>query len=462
MLDSIYPIFYPARMLTDDVLRVLARAGPSPADDVQRAVATSRSTLQRALAELKPRLVTAGRARATRYALRRPVDGVLTPVPVYELDPAGAIRHALTLHPVEPLGFYVEGHVPEVASGFHDTDPADPGPDPFADLPWFLLDIKPSGFLGRAWARAHADWPADPARWSGDDVLRFATHDGTDLPGAFVLGGFARDRLLARAVDRVHEADAIDAYPKLAERALAGPPVGSSAGGEHPKFTASVERDGVLRPCIVKFSPPVSTPGGERWADLLAAEHVAHAVLAEHGLPAAASRLVDAGGRRFLEVERFDRHGERGRSGVASLRSLDRAGVAADNRRWTLVTARLVREGRLTAADHERVAWLESFGLLLANTDMHPGNLSLRMLGTAIRGLAPVYDMLPMFYAPRHGGELPAGRFDPRSELDEFVPGTSDAAREFWGRVSERSDVSADFRALASAHATDAVARSRG
>jgi hypothetical protein len=63
------------------------------------------------------------------------------------------------------------------------------------------------------------------------------------------------------------------AYSDLASRAMDGQPVGSSAGGEQPKFTASIERAGEILDVLVKVSPPVETIEGRRWADLLVCEH---------------------------------------------------------------------------------------------------------------------------------------------------------------------------------------------
>ena len=49
------------------------------------------------------------------------------------------------------------------------------------------------------------------------------------------------------------------------------------------------------------------------------AENTAHEVLVEFGFDAPRSCIVDAAGRRFLEVPRFDRHGALGRSGLELL-----------------------------------------------------------------------------------------------------------------------------------------------
>jgi hypothetical protein len=49
---------------------------------------------------------------------------------------------------------------------------------------------------------------------------------------------------------------------------------------------------------------------------------------------------------------------------------------------------------------------LWAFGVLIANTDRHNGNLSFIGEGRPY-DLAPAYDMTPMAFAPRSGGGLP-------------------------------------------------------
>lgn len=421
--------------------------GPLSAAELQEAVGTSRSSLQRTLARERADVLAVGRARATRYAGRRAIDHVRTPMPVYALDDAGQAALQLTMHPVEPCGFYIEGHVPDVESGFHGTR-RQPGGG--SELPWFLQDLKPSGFLGRAWVRAHRDGgvPADLQRWTADDVVRYAALYGADLPGAWVLGDFARELLARVALPEPLPPDTeAAALPALAERALTDALWGSSLGGEQPKFV--VRRGGAW--CLVKFSPLTDTAVGVRWADLLAAEHVAHGVLAEVGVPSCRSELIDAGGRRFLVTERFDRVGLHGRRGVCSLGPLDSQGVAFELRSWSLVSSALARDGRLEEDVHTAVAWVEAFGHLIANTDMHPGNLAFFLQGTRMTGLAPIYDMLPMFHAPRFGGEIHRRLYDPRSERSDFPSGARQAAAAFWEAVQGHSAVSADFSAVARA-----------
>ena len=79
---------------------------------------------------------------------------------------------------------------------------------------------------------------------------------------------------------------------------MAGEVVGSSAGGEQPKFCAFV--DGKHR--LVKFTEPVTNANSERWADLLLAEHLALTTLADAGIAATHSEIVQLEQRTFSKL----------------------------------------------------------------------------------------------------------------------------------------------------------------
>lgn len=96
------------------------------------------------------------------------------------------------------------------------------------------------------------------------------------------------------------------------------------------------------------------------------------------------------------------------------------------------------------------------FGRLVANADMHTGNLSLQPQGRAGAparlGLAPSYDRLPMLHAPLPGGELPLRTFNSPGPLPgERVPwqAATQAARLSWAWAAQVDRVSAGFRQLA-------------
>ena len=94
--------------------------------------------------------------------------------------------------------------------------------------------------------------------------------------------------------------------------------------------------------------------------------------------------------------------------------------------------------------------WL--FGKLIANTDMHDGNLSY----TPGLELAPAYDMLPMAYAPGRGIELQEIDFQPMrplpSERDAWQAAAL-AANKFWQTAEQDARISDGFRANCAANA---------
>ena len=316
------------------------------------------------------------------------------------------------------------------------------------------VSVPPPPFGG---ARAPRQAPAlrlppDVREWSGDDTVRWAVAVGADLPGNLFLGDEALNRVLsAPTTIRVLRAERTVRYPELADSALAGELTGSSAGGEQPKFLATrVETDAngaeSDTPVLVKFSPPVAESVGARVADLLVAEHLALAAVNEAVYPAALSRLIRAGGRMFLEVERFDREGRCGRRGVVSLAAIG-AHFTGETDGWTSVCARLAREGVIGAADAHHARWLDRFGALIGNTDRHAWNLSFYAEEGRVTGVAPAYDMLPMRWYPR-SGECPEGALalpsldgdDPRGWQTAGA-----AALHFWEAVAMHPMISPRF-----------------
>ncbi|HSV48033.1 MAG TPA: HipA domain-containing protein, partial [Ramlibacter sp.] len=187
---------------------------------------------------------------------------------------------------------------------------------------------------------------------------------------------------------------------------------------------------------------------------LLVCEHLALEALAGQGIPAARSRIVKGGGRVFLEVTRFDRS-ERGRVGMVSLMAYDNEYIGKiDN--WANTAERMAARNLLIDSDADLLRFLEAFGILIGNTDRHYGNISLLIDGSSWR-LAPVYDMLPMVYAPV-AGELverafnPADAGPPLQALRQWPAARALAAR-FWKTVAADRRISAGFREMAAAHA---------
>jgi hypothetical protein len=252
-------------------------------------------------------------------------------------------------------------------------------------------------------------------------------------------------------------------FPELAERATRGEAPASSAGGEHPKFLAQVKGPGGVRSVLVKFTAPTSIPGAERWSDLLLGEWHALDTLRAENIPAAESEIIDAGGRRFLEVTRFDRVGPHGRTGVVSLQAIEAALLEPSASDWIGAAASLEAVRLMDTAQATQLRRLALFGELIGNSDMHLGNMSFWFGDRVPFILAPVYDMLPMLFAPSAQGELVARSFSPRPPSPESLPDWTPAcnwALGFWRRMRSDPRVSPNFARLAS-ECHDAVSRLR-
>ncbi len=433
--------------MQDRLIRTLAVLGPSPARTLMAELQISQSTLSRLVQGMRDAVVVGGRARATRYGARRQILGVVAPIPVYDVAPSGKVRFFSRLYPVEPAGFWQEPAHPRAVAAW------------CPDLPWFLQDARPAGFLGRLEPRRHPELglPLDIRSWSTDQVLRFLTREGSDVVGAFIVGDDAYQRFRQRASDLAGERLVDDSdYPRLAETVLSSGQAGSSAAGEQPKFLTTRASDDGARAVLVKFSPPGGEVVGRRVADLLVCEHLALKTLQAAGVPASSSRIfvaADGVGRTFLEVERFDRLGA-GRRGLVSLASLDAQFVGGEHRRWPQSTQLLLRQGIISADDHRHVRFLDLFGGLIGNNDMHFGNVSFFLDGADVGGLAPIYDMLPTRYAPV-AGEIVSRAVElvlPTPQDADLAEGVVAAARSFWQAVVDDERIGAGVSDIARAH----------
>ena len=379
-----------------DTIRMRLSAGPLSVRQLIENVGISQPTISRALSELGDEVVRIGAARSIQYALRDSTRG-LPGIPIYRVDADGRIRQLGTLVPVHPDGFVMrqEDGVTVHSDG----------------LPWWLFDMRPQGYLSRAYAARHGAELALPDRlsdWNDTHALRALLAHGHDVVGNLLLGELARDRFLATPVpDPITEGQKAKEYARLALEAARGEIPGSSAGGEQPKFIACAMTPAGPRHVIVKFSEPEEGPVSERWRDLLLAEHLALETLREAGIPAASSQIVDHGGQRFLEVERFDRSGNLGRRAQISLGALDAEFVGLGARGWPIIARRLAVDGQIRPEAVAGVDLLWAFGTLIGNSDMHNGNLSFISEHGRPYDIAPAYDMTPMAFAPRSGGGLP-------------------------------------------------------
>jgi hypothetical protein len=258
-----------------------------------------------------------------------------------------------------------------------------------------------------------------------------------------ILGDESYSRFLAH--DPSESPD--DMYPELARKSALGD-VGSSAGGEHPKF-------GVYRRnkhFLVKFARSSASEIDRRWRDLLWCEGKALEILRAADVVAPSARYLEVDGWGFLEVERFDRIAKRGRRGIISLFALVNEYLGGVNN-WTDAAGALGAQRRfqLSRKDLKTMVWLDTFGQLIGNTDRHFGNLSFHIDEDASLRLCPVYDMLPMILAPGAAGlvDRPLKPDPPHGGNLELWPTAAKAAEAYWLAISGHGPLQGSVRRYA-------------
>lgn len=447
-----------ARAQLDSILR---HQGLSSAADLAGKLGVSIPTILRILHERNDEVVRLGTTKLSRYALRRTLRGKTDPIPVYRINEQGQGLHCGTLNliapqgsllPLRDLGWPTDSeHVAGIWGG----------------LPYPLYDMRPQGYLGRSFARKAAidlDVPPDPDAWSDDNIVYVLSRRGADTSGNLIVGDDAYTLWLqsvASPEPAIPPEQQASRYAQLAMEATAMVGGGSSAGGEFPKFTAKrILADSATPHVIVKFSGADASAPVQRWSDLLICEHLAlQALRSNTQISVERSRILQAEGRTFLEVERFDRSGEFGRMPLISLSSLDAVFIGLGSGDWPALTEKLVKLAMVpeVLAHESLVLWW--FGRLIGNNDMHLGNLSFQFDPEQGRGsplrLAPTYDMLPMLYAPLSGGEIPVRQFEPALPLPRHAEAWKlawAAAVDFWEAASRDDRISESFREICSAN----------
>lgn len=414
--------------------------GPRSASELRQRLAISQPSFSRLIAK-EDQVIQFGKARATRYALKRPIRE-MDKIPLWRVDEAGKAHKFADIYPCWPQGSCLV-----VGSGGDE--------EWFDGLPWYLTDLRPQGFLGRAWGRrlaARLRLAEDIRLWQEEEILYALTIFDGDYTGGWLVGNENYRRWIeADAPQAITVDEKIASYTRLAHDALAGEIVGSSAGGEQPKFTCYAQTSQGDAHMIVKFTVPQKTAIAQRWGDLLLAESIALRLLRETGIAACeATTLFSPEGQVYLEAKRFDCVGIAGRRPIVSLEALQSEyvsspGIWPDAMRHLLDQKLIVEE---TLARCEKI-W--AFGRLIANSDMHAGNLSFYLTDAPFE-MTPVYDMLPMAFAPNSAGMM-------RNEAVElkFDFTVSPAAWRFaiplaitfWQTLATDKRISPDLRAIA-------------
>ena len=317
-----------------DLLRLRLATGPQSGMQMAKDLGISQPTVSRALATMAGEVMQVGQKKGSRYVLRDAGRG-FGDVPVFRVDEHGKLTELGVLTPVRPDGFV-----------FTQADGLQVHSD---GLPWWLLDMLPQGYLGRAYAAHHGatlGLPSNLKEWTDNHALRALLLHGHDGVGNLLLGPTSREKFIAMPEPTaVPLLDKPMAYARLAQGASQGDSPGSSAGGEQPKFTAYAQTSAGPAHVLVKFSELPDSPVSQRWRDLLLAENLALNTLRQAGVAAAVSTVVDHAGQRFLEVMRFDRIGAMGRKAVVSLRALDAEFVGDAHQPWPVVVSRLAGLG---------------------------------------------------------------------------------------------------------------------
>lgn len=423
--------------LTDLLLQ-----GPRSAPEMRQSLAITQSTFSR-LVSAHDEVLQFGKARATRYALIKPVRG-MTSFPLWQVNSQGSASEFGVLYPCWPQGSCLVAR----ACGEWQW---------FDGLPWYLTDLRPQGFLGRAWGRAIAvniNLPDDIRLWQENEVLYALRTWHGENAGGWIVGEENYQRWV-NSPDPVAIAqfDKVQCYQQLAEEALAGEIVGSSAGGEQPKFACYTQTPQGNKHVLVKFSANEKNAVSERWGDLLIAESIALSVLSTAHVAASQVTAVCSDLRQvFLESVRFDCEGVHGRRQIVSLEALQSEYVSSPGT-WPEVARQLVVTRYIDTDSYQQIEKVWAFGRLIANSDMHAGNLSF-YLSAAPMKVAPVYDMLPMSFAPGSSGSMRNEAIDikvdstvSRGAWEFALP----LAGQFWQRVQDDERISAGFQDIARA-----------
>lgn len=160
-----------------DRIRMQLSAGPMPTAKLLEKLGISQPSMSRALAKLGDEIVRLGAAKSIHYSLRD-TNRRLPDIPVYRVTTEGLIRELGTLIPVRPDGFVMQQ---KDGKSLHSDS-----------LPWWLFDMRPQGYLSRAFVARYGAELGLPDRlkdWTDTHALRALLLYGHDIVGNILLGG---------------------------------------------------------------------------------------------------------------------------------------------------------------------------------------------------------------------------------------------------------------------------------
>jgi len=412
--------------------------------EIQNACGLSQRQVGLQLKKLGHRVIRIKNGVSPKYALTMPDFGVSDNINIWEVDNFGKPVCIAVLRPLAAGGYFVEEHqnMPKVFLGESQNGLYD-------DLPFFLQDMAPKGFLGKIIAENLADidnnFPRHLSDWKNEHIGRYLLANTDTSIGNLKFGNNATLNLRPNITKHFRKD-----YAVLAGDIIGNEVILSSAGGEQQKFTTFCEE--AHAHVMVKFSPKGDDANARRWKDILITEYYAGRVINETGfVTAAETELFEDDGRLFLESVRFDRSGEQGRRSMFSLSIIDSEfiGLGQD---WMNSSYQLYKEGLTTYQDYINVEFLALFAKLIHNTDTHLGNISFDTHRDGF-ALLPIYDMCSMGFAPKSNGEVLPFKFEKPEELkarhvDKKL--VFETAKKFWGLIQDDLRISEEFRSFIS------------
>lgn len=175
MLINLFKYLFTNLFINERTDRSLLQ-GPRSAPELRQRLAISQATFSRLVAR-ENRVIRFGKARATRYVLLRPYRGIER-IPVWRVDDAGKAHKFADIRLCWPQGSCL-------------VTGADGDEQWFDGLPWYLTDLRPQGFLGRAWGRklaAQLNLTDDIRLWQEEDVLYALTVFNGEYTGGWLVG----------------------------------------------------------------------------------------------------------------------------------------------------------------------------------------------------------------------------------------------------------------------------------
>jgi hypothetical protein len=137
--------------------------------------------------------------------------------------------------------------------------------------------------------------------WQENDVLYALCAWHGENAGGWIVGKENYQRwVISPEPIALTQSNKIHHYQRLAEEALAGELVGSSAGGEQPKFACYVQTPQGNRHVLVKFSAREKNMLSERWGISSLPSPLRYRYCLLRILPPAMLRLIVANGDRYF------------------------------------------------------------------------------------------------------------------------------------------------------------------